>query len=742
MYLKSIIKNTKLGITFLALLITFVSQAQVISGIVYEEDKNGNSPIPAVNIFWEGTQIGTTSNEVGKFEIKKPNGAHMLVFSFVGYTTQVVHVEGTKSLKVALNPDLELGEVTIIQKDKGTYLSVINPIQTENISGAELHKAACCNLAESFETNPSVDVNYSDAVTGAKQIRLLGLEGTYSLLQTENLPNLRGLATSLGLDYVPGPWMESIQVSKGAASVVNGYESIAGQINVEYKKPDALENLFLNIFQSAEGKTEINGNKSFKITDNLTTGLFVHGENLSKINDHNHDGFLDHPLSKQINLFNRWKFNNQKGYMAQAGISVLAEDRLGGQNDVLFGMTPSPNEPYGIGITTNRYEGFFKTGYVFPYGNTAIAFLSNATRHNTRSFYGLNQYDADETRFYGNLVLTKDLDLFGYHSINTGVSYIFDKFSEQLNSGSYNRKEIVPGVFAEYTYKPNDNLTLMAGIRADFHNLFGTFFTPRMHFKYNFADHYTLRLSAGKGYRTANVLSENIYLLASARPLLWESEVFQEEAWNYGISFVQNYTLWNKNLQINTEFFRTDFQEQLIDDRETSADNIKLSPLQGKSYANSFQVDLRYELIERLDVLLAYRVNDVKQTIGGNLLEKPLTSRNKGLITFNYSTNLKKWMFDYTIQLNGGGRLPNIPGTETINNNSFSSFTVMNAQVTKYFRYWNIYVGSENFTDFKQKNPISGADNPFGPQFDATNVWGPVLGRRIYAGIRIKLNYD
>ncbi len=728
--------------------ISIISHSQVIKGIVYGEEDNGNTPLPGVNIVWEGTQIGTASNGEGLFEIKKPNGAHMLVFSFVGYLPQTVHIHNSEPIEVSLKPNLELGEVTVIQKDRGTYLSVINPIQTENIGGAELLKAACCNLAESFETNPSVDVSYSDAVTGAKQIRLLGLEGTYSLLQVENMPNLRGLATTLGLNYVPGPWMESIQVSKGAASVLNGYESIAGQINVEYKKPDAVEKLFLNIFQSVEGKTEFNGNKSFKLSDNLTTGIFIHAENLSKINDHNNDGFLDHPLSKQINVFNRWKLNNQKGYMAQAGISILHEDRLGGQNNVSFGMEPSLSNPYGINIKTNRYEGFFKTGYVFPKGRSAIAFLSNAARHKTESFYGLNRYDANETRFYSSLVYTRDLDEYGYHTLNTGASFIYDKFNEELYNQPINREEVVPGIFAEYTYKPSDKFTFMTGVRTDFHNLFGTFVTPRMHLKYSINNNYTIRASAGKGYRTSNVLSENIFLLASARPLLWENDVFQEKAWNYGISFIQNYSLWDRDLQINAEYFRTDFKEQLVIDRETSVDNIILSALDGKSYANSLQFDLRYEPIERLDVLLAYRINDVKQSIGGKLLEKPLASRYKGLINFNYSTHLKKWMFDYTIQFNGGGRISRVyddwMNTADIASDyfEFSPYTVMNAQVTKYFRNWNIYLGSENFTNFKQKNPVAGADDPFGQQFDATNVWGPVLGRRIYIGLRFKLNNE
>lgn len=316
---------------FFCLSLPVFSLAQLVSGIVFERGEIGRQPLPAVNIYWENSTNGIVSDANGEFKITQKENQHNLVFSFVGFKTKTVHVNGETNLEVVLEPNLEIGEVTVTQKDRGTYLSKMNPVQTVRIGGAELHKAACCNLAESFETNPSVDVSYSDAVTGAKQIRLLGLEGTYSQLQTENMPNLRGLATNFGLTYVPGPWMESIQVSKGAASVVNGYESIAGQINVNFKRPDSEEKLFLNAFTSAHGMKEFNANSNIKVKgDTITTGLFVHVSDLSKRNDHNHDGFIDEPLSRRINIFNRWKYNNFKGFMSQAGLSFLNEERLGG----------------------------------------------------------------------------------------------------------------------------------------------------------------------------------------------------------------------------------------------------------------------------------------------------------------------------------------------------------------------------------------------------------------------------
>lgn len=719
--------------------------SRVVTGKVYADEDGQLQPLPGVNIIWENTRQGTTTDSDGSFSISQKGNQHMLKFSFIGYEPQIVHIHDETPLEITLKPNLEIGEVTVVQKDRGTYLSTISPIQTERIGGAELHKAACCNLAESFETNPSVDVSYSDAVSGAKQIRLLGLDGIYSQLQTENIANFRGLATNFGLTFIPGPWMESILVSKGASSVLNGYEAIAGQINVEFKKPDSQEKLHLNAFASADGKTEFNANSNIRLyKDMLTTGVFFHAENLSNRIDHNHDNFLDHPLNTQIHLYNSWKYNNYKGLMLHGGLRFLNDERQGGQVDFRKEMLRSQSSPYGIGIENQLLEAVFKAGYVFPSQNSAIALLTNAVAQSMDSFYGMNNYVGDETRFYANLIWTQDLDSRGFHTLNSGASFFLNNFDERLNLRAMDRKESVSGIFSEYTLKPSDKLTLMAGVRADFHNMYGTMLTPRMHFRYQPDPRWTFRLSGGKGYRTANVLAENSFLLSNFRELVFD-ETIQEEAWNYGFNFIQNYSVADRDLTISAEFYRTDFQKQLIVDRESSNQQLVISPLDGKSYANSWQVDVRYPVIKNLDLLVAWRQNDVKQTIGGELVEKPLTSRYKGLITMNYTTNLKKWMFDYTLQFNGGGRLPLLPDP-SLNmagmNDEFPAYTIMNAQITRYFRHWSIYAGAENLTDYIQHHAVIGYENPYDPGFDATRIWGPVSGRRIYMGLRFTMNYN
>lgn len=721
---------------------SFPCYSNPIKGKVFGNENSQKVALPGASIYWAGTSVGTMADANGNFNIQPHQSTNLLVFSFVGYKTDTLQWSGQKSVDAVLDKNLELDEVTVIQRNKGTYISKINPIYTEQLNGAELHKAACCNLSESFVTNPSVDVSYSDAITGAKQIKLLGLDGTYSQLQTENFPNLRGLATNYGLTYLPGPWLESIQVSKGAASVVNGYESIAGQINANFKKSDGVEAFHLNIYGSGEGKTELNSNFSVKLSEKVSTAFFIHGENFQNRVDYNKDGFLDEPLVNQIHLFNQWKYTSGTGFMLHAGIHYLNEDRVGGQAGFRKEMDRNVENPYGVNIKNERFEGYLKGGQDFKNGRHGLAFITNFTYHEMGSYYGLNNYSGNEFTMYGNLVHTFYMDKLDVHTLNSGLSVMVDQADEILNQSPIHINESVPGVFSEYTFKPSMNLTVMAGIRADFHNKFGKFVTPRIHMRYGPTDRLNLRVSAGKGYRTARLLAENSFLLANARSLNMVDNTILEEAWNYGASINQEIYLAGRPLSIGAEYFRTDFINQLIVDRESSASEILMSGLEGESFSNSYQLELRYELLPRLDITAAYRVNDVKQTINNQLVRKPLLSKYKGLIAMNYSDRLKKWMFDFTTQFNGGGRLPIVAGSPVSSPTEFPSFTVMNAQVTKYFRYWSIYGGAENLLDYTQDYPVLGADNPFGNGFDATRIWGPVIGRKFYAGIRITLNHQ
>ncbi len=719
----------------------FSQDKTFVEGNVYELNADGKElGIPGVNVYWEGTQEGTSTDIYGYFKLKFPkNQPYKLVISFIGFKkdTLTISPDQQQTLKILLSANQELEEVVIAEKALGSHINRMEPILTQKITTAELQKAACCNLSESFETNASIDVSFSDAVSGAKQIKMLGLAGKYSQIMTENIPNLKGSATTYGLSYIPGTWMESIQISKGTASVKNGYESITGQINIEFFKPDDSDPFHLNSYVNSFGKVEGNAYSAIKLNNKLSTMFFIHGEDFNQKRDKNGDGFLDQPMMKQINFFNRWKYEDGKHLHAQFGIKILSEDRNGGQMSFDDTQPRNTSSGYGIGVKTNRVELFTKTAYLFNKPGTNIGFINSYIYHDQESFFGLNNYDARENNYYGNLMFQTFLGN-SNHQLTTGLSYVVDNFNETLNDSTFIRKESVPGAFIEYTQMNPDKYSLILGLRTDFHNIYETLFTPRVHFKYNFTDKTIMRSSIGKGYRSPSVIAENTYLLASSRRLRILEEPKMEEAWNFGINLTQYLKLAGNDLSINLEFYRTEFSNQIIIDRDQNSSEVFVYNLDGKSYSNSVQIEANYELFKGFDILLAARYNDVKMTINNELVRKPLVSNFKGLVNLSYATNLKKWQFDFTAQLNGKSRIPNTAGNpvqyqmETMS----PSYTLLNAQITKYFKRFEFYIGGENLTNFKQQNPILASDDPFGKYFDSSMIWGPISGRKIYAGIR------
>lgn len=722
-------------------------KGQDFNGIVYESlSKSKKAPLPGANIYWAGTQEGTVSGVDGKFTISQDEHGHSnLVFSFVGYEKDTVHVhdfDPNHMLEVTLALNKTLKEIEITGIAKGSVIDRMNPILTQSLNDNEFRKAACCNLSESFETNASVDVSYSDAVSGAKQIQLLGLAGIYSQMMTENIPNLQGLARTYGLEYIPGSWMESIQISKGTSSVKNGYESITGQINVEYKKPHNSEKLYLNAYTNSFGKVEGNFNTAFKLNHNWSTMLMGHAEDMSGEIDLNDDSFLDIPKVRQYHFFNRWKYEKHGKIHAQFGIKALDEERTGGQ---VFFNEQQPRDTsngYGINIQTRRYEAFAKSGFILNRPETNIGIIQSLIYHDQHSFFGLNDYDAEEISYYGNAMF-QSYFLNSHHHYTLGLSYEFDKYDEVLNDSSFARTESVPGAFIEYNYSIDEKLNIMAGFRADFHNLHGTLLTPRLHLRYAPNENWIFRASAGKGYRSPNLFAENSFILATSKRLVIQDEPQMEEAWNYGLNFTNYTDILGKQLMVNVDFYRTDFVNQLIVDMDQDIYEVNVYNLDGRSFSNSFQVEASYELLPRLEMTAAYRYNDVQITLNNKLQRKPLVNRYKGLLNLSYTTKTSGWQFDFTAQLNGDARLPETAEyPEKYHKTELTEeYTILNAQITKYAGNWEFYAGGENLGDFTQEDPIIAADDPFGEYFDTSLVWGPIVGRKFYVGLRYSIPF-
>lgn len=608
---------------------------------------------------------------------------------------------------------------------------------TEIIGKGQLIRAACCNLGESFTTNPSVDVSYSDAATGARQIKLLGLSGTYVQMLTENIPNLRGAALPYSLGYVPGPWMQSIQVSKGASSVKNGYESTTGQINIEFLKPQGVDGVRANVYQDSELKTEVNLDGSIHLNDRLSTATLLHFENRQMDHDGNSDGFMDMPKLRQYNLMHRWAYVSPV-WISQLMLRSLRDERDGGQSRKH--ANPASSESlYSTSVKTNRYEMQWKNGFTINADhNTSVALMLHGSWHDADHIFGMTQYDVTQKNGYAQLMFETDFN--DNHNLSVGASFNHDYYDERFNplgaspnAESKVTKETTPGIYAQYTYKLGEKLTVMPGVRWDHSSHYGSFVTPRLHIKYSPSSVITFRTSVGKGYRSPHALAENVTLLASGRDIIIDSDIKQEEAWNAGASIGMNIPISGKNLELNAEYYYTDFKHQMIMnfDGAKGEHTLSIENLDGKSYSYTLQVDATYPLLSGMSATAAFRLNDVKCTYDGVLRKKPLTSRYKGLLTLSYKTPLELWQFDVTGQLNGGGEL--------YDQSRYPAYFQLQAQITRDFRNFSLYLGGENLTNYKIDNPIINSHHPWNAAFDATQVWGSITGAMAYIGVRFKL---
>ena len=733
-------KKNIITLFLLILTLPILANNSIIRGYVLSTN---DEPLIGATVVCKATNQGVITNSDGFFSIEMADGNRTLIVSFIGYETQEVqNVSCCNPNTIILQQDAHLlDEFVFTQRQIGLVTLRNATIQTQRINRAELCRAACCNLSEAFETNASVDVSFSDAATGARQIRLLGLDGSYIQMLTENIPNFRGTAQLFAMDYIPGSWIESISISKGTSSVRNGFEALAGQINVEYKKPTTMDRLFVNLYGAEKGRYEANIVSGLVLNPRLSTGLFFHYSQQRAEHDHNHDGFLDDPMSRQLSLMNRWHYRTGR-YASQYLVRFTNELRESGQVSTI-------PDPFRIRFNTNRGEFFTKQSFMIDDGDLveSVALVAAASIHDQQSKFDQTEFDIRQRNIY--LSLMYDNQLTDHHSIITGLSLNHDGFDETLTNrtiiGSpFSQNETVFGGFAEYTFNFHNELVLMGGIRGDFSDLHGFFVTPRAHLRYSPHEWVTLRASAGKGFRTAHVLAENNFLLASSRQIHIAENLEQERAWNTGFNVTFHVPIGNRELTIAGEYYHTRFRNQVVVDRDSSPNAIffyNSSDFGGRSFTNVAQIEASYSFFDGFTFMAAYRFNramtDFRNPEGEiRHLSKPLQSHSVGIATASYLTRNGRWQFDLTGQFNGGGRMPTPCAENPRWDETFPPFNVWLGQITKNFTNLSIYAGVENPLNFRQPNPIIDADNPRGENFDATMIWGPVKGRNIYVGLR------
>ncbi|MEN9304272.1 MAG: hypothetical protein RL264_2701 [Bacteroidota bacterium] len=717
-----------------------------LKGLVQGINEQGKKvPLYGAKIKLLGSQQGTVSKEDGTFELilpkQLPDTLKITAWGYFSESVVITKNDRFGGINIILYSELTLPEVVINAKKEGHSISKLRTLHVEELTAMELRKAACCNLSESFETNVSVDVSMSDAVSGAKKIQMMGLDGVYTQLQLENIPYLRGLESSFGLQSLPGTWIESIQITKGTGSVVNGYESMAGLVNMELKKPHRSEKLHVNGYQSIIGRSEINLNGAEKIGEKWHTGWFLHGSSVYGNVDRNKDGFRDIPMGDNLAFTNRWQYDGKK-MEAQLAMNVYHDRKLGGQTSFYRGseIEPNPTVPYGVMMNARHADIFAKTGFFGKRPQQSLGIIYNLKFQDVNGLMGLRSYSGEEKRAYVNAIYD---DILGTsdHKIKIGGGMTALSIFQQAGDLTANRHELVPGAFVEYAYN-GQRFQSVAGFRADYHSIFGWQWIPRIHAKVIIDEHTDLRFTAGKGWRTPNYIIDNISLLASSKVWQAPGSLQAEKSWNFGGSLVREFTFLKRKASLSVDYYHTLFENQLLVDRDRSTDTIYFVNLSRASYSNSFQVEFSWKILPQWDIRLAYKFLDVKGLYDGKYRQQVMIPRHRGFLNLAYISKNKKWEADGTLSVFGSSRMPAQIDTSSngkIMDEKSPAYWMLNAQITRNFKRWEMYIGGENLLNQRQINPIIDAQNPFSSRFDATNVWGPILGVNVYAGFRYTL---
>ena len=772
----------KITFILLAIFTCIVSvSAQNVTGKVFDAQ---GKPLPGASVYWADTSVGVATDLEGKFSLYRVKGNDALVATFLGYTNDTIRVEQKmREVEFRLSEGVVVDAV-VVEGGLGNYIRQDGLLKSENISFAGLCKMACCNLAESFENSASVTVGFSDAISGARQIKMLGLAGTYTQILDENRTIMRGLSAPYGLSYTPGMWLSSIQVSKGISSVTAGHEAITGQINLEHRKPTDEERFFLNLFLDSHLKPEFNISSAMPVTKDkrLSTVILAHGAYGTMNHDGNKDGFRDTPLARTGSVANRWLYQGENGEQVRWGVKYLYDHRIGGQmsyktamhkdsyfdNGVSWRENWRNNKIYGSEVENQEAGAYFKIG--MPVGEAVYDKESNEELRSNIAivvdydFFNESSYFGADKEYFGRQHMTTANAMYAHYftprsSLISGVSASSRWVKERLfdwvggatptNLLTPNRNESEVGAYTEYTFNLKDKLSVVAGIRYDYAFYFKKhLITPRAHIKWNITPTTVLRGSVGLGHRPTDIITDNIGVLATGRAVKVEmdSRRRMEKALTAGGSLSQSFSTFAPNdLTISVDYFYTRLFNTVIVDQERDAENIYIYDMGGMSRTHTAQIDITWTPIQRFDIFATFRYTDSRYTINHNgvpmLVERPLVGRYKALINLQYATNMRKWVFDVTAQLNGPARIPTQTGNmaDSHLSNGGKPYPMLFAQVSRRIKRWEIYLGCENIIGFKQKEPIIMADDPYSTAFNSSLVWGPLTGQKVYVGVRFNL---
>ncbi len=727
----------KIILILTSLLISHMLSAQHMSGFVYGTLNKKEIPLQSASVKFAGGTNGVYTDDKGYFNLPL-HGSEQLVISYIGYKADTIEVGPGDSLKIVLAAVNTLKGITVKAARSDGYISQLQTVKSEVVTSSGLQKNACCNLAESFSSNPTVDATSSDAVTGQKQIQMLGLAGTYVQMETDLLPTIRGLNAVTALNDIPGAFVKSINIRKGAGSVANGFESMTGQIDVELLKPMEADKFFVNGYFDDEQRME--GNLYFRNNLKKWSALtMLHGSGLQHRVDNNNDSFSDKPEFERYSIIHRWQYLSNTGKETHIGVKAMYNDSRGGNyNNGRFNDSV-PFAPYNVKMKYNREEVFAKTDLSVGKKLSELGLQGLAVRHGQENIIGLHHYTAQEYTGWVNGILqltsadTKSI-------LRVGGGAFYNHYSERLDAFDFSRIDFIPGVFTEYTYDNLKKFSLIAGVRADALNTDKIFVSPRLHMRYKVSREGSVRASVGSGWRVAHAAAENMNYLISNRSVNLTETLRPEQSWNFGINYTQGFDWWEREAELSIDVYRTDFVNQVIADVDANAHQLLFYNLQGKSFSNSGQAQFKYEVIKNLTALVAAKYNDAQTTYSGRLMQKPFSPKWRGLFNVSYAFWKDKLKLDATLQYVGEQRIPNLTADQPLEHPQYApSYVMVLGQASFTAKNFEVYAGTEDLNNYVQPNPIVDALHPYSSSFDASQVWAPVAGRMFYAGFRFHI---
>lgn len=760
----------KLTLSIILILSCFWSFSQ--TGSIQGRVLSGDQPLEFASIAVHQTNMGTITDSTGYFRIEDvAYGEYRLEVSMLGFISRRHSVkisadEPNASINFELEPShLDLDEVVVSGTMK-TVSRLDSPVPVEVYSDDFFKANPAPSVFESLQNVNGVRPQLNCNVCNTGDIHINGLEGPYTMVLIDGMPIVSGLSTVYGLTGIPQSLIERVEVVKGPASTLYGSEAVGGLINIITRNPGSAPQFSADIFGTSWGEVNTDLGLRFGLGKKASALLGVNYFNYQQPIDNNNDGFTDITLQDRISLFNKWSIDRPGRRTLSFAARYVYEDRWGGEMDWAKPYRGG-DEVYGESIYTNRWE-FFGI-YQLP-TTELINFQFSANGHDQNSVYGNTTYLAQQYIGFGQLSWHKELG--ARHSLLLGTAFRYTYYDDNtpataafdLSSGDSNQPSItyLPGLFLQDEIALHPNHKLLLGLRYDHNSLHGGIFSPRINYKWNSPDKKnTLRLSAGNGYRVANVFTEDHAALTGARQVVFIGDLQPETSWNANLNFVKKiFTPNNTIIGLDATAFYTYFSNRIIADYETNPNQIIYANLDGHAISRGVSLNVDLAFPNGLNVVAGITGMDVFSEENGVKTQQILTESWSGVWNINYTFPDLDLKIDYTGNVYGPMRLPRLSDTDPRAAES-PWWSIQNLQLTKSLgNKWELYGGVKNLLNFTppansiarafdpfdrgvtfddQGQVVPTENNPYALTFDPSYVYAPNQGIRGFLGVRYRV---